>query len=91
MLVNYASKRVVSRGIFATSPQPDVIENPGFQVDFVAREGYDIEGHELELKFEVRNIFGEKHEEYQKSGSNRIDVNSYDIGTTFSLSASVKL
>jgi TonB-dependent receptor len=90
-LLNYASNRVVSRGQFGTPPQPDVIEHPGFRLDFVAREGISLgKKRELEVKFEARNITGQKHEEYQKSGANRIDINTYDVGTTFALSASVK-
>jgi outer membrane receptor protein involved in Fe transport len=90
ILLTYASERVVSRGLNGTPPQPDVIERPGLQVDFVAREGIDLMGKELELKFEARNITGRKHQEFQKSGSNRIDVNSYRMGRSLSLSASLK-
>jgi hypothetical protein len=45
---------------------------------------------EIELKFEARNITGQRHEEFQKSGTNRIDINTYDVGTTLALSATVK-
>ncbi len=45
----------------------------------------------VELKFEARNITGRKHEEFQHSGANRIDVNTYKLGTTLALSASLKL
>lgn len=90
-LLNYASNRVVSRGLNGTPPQPDVIEKPGFSLDFVARQGVSLFEKEVELKFEARNITGRKHEEFQKSGSNRIDVNTYKMGTTLALSASIKL
>ena len=80
---------MVSRGLNGTPPQPDVIEKPGFRVDFVAREGFRLAGTDVEAKVEVRNIFGRKHEEFQRSGENRIDVNTYDIGTTFAASLSV--
>lgn len=90
-LLNYASNRVVSRGLNGTPPQPDVIEKPGFSLDFVARQGVSLFDKEVELKFEARNITGRKHEEFQKSGSNRIDVNTYKVGTTLALSASIKL
>lgn len=89
ILLTYASERVVSRGLNGTPPQPDVIEKPGFRVDFVAREGFRLAGTDVEAKVEVRNIFGRKHEEFQRSGENRIDVNTYDIGTTFAASLSV--
>jgi outer membrane receptor protein involved in Fe transport len=89
-LVTYASERVVSRGLNGTPPQPDVIEKPGVQLDFVAREGFDLFGRALEFKAEIRNILGQDHEEYQQSGDNRIDVNSYDVGTSLALSLSTR-
>ncbi|MGE3691065.1 MAG: TonB-dependent receptor [Novosphingobium sp.] len=89
-LLTYASNRVVSRGVFGSPPQPDILERPGFRLDFVAREGIKLLKHEIELKFEARNITGQRHIEFQESGANRIDVNSYNVGRSFSLSASVK-
>ena len=89
-LLNYASKRVVSRGLNGSVPQPDVIENPGFTLDFVARQGVKLLSQDIELKFEARNITGRRHQEFQKSASNRIDVNTYDLGRTLAVSASVK-
>jgi outer membrane receptor protein involved in Fe transport len=88
-LLTYASERAVSRGI-ATLNQPDIVEKPGFVLDFVAREGFDFYGRELELKFQARNILGRKHEEFQQSGDNRIEINTYDVGRLFSLSAAMK-
>ncbi|MFZ1742999.1 MAG: TonB-dependent receptor, partial [Pontixanthobacter sp.] len=90
-LISYASERVVSRGLSGTPPQPDVIERPGFKLDFVWREGFNLLGSELEAKFEARNILGQDHQEFQQSGTNRIDINSYKTGTTFALSISAKI
>ena len=84
-LIGYASKRVVSRGLIGTPPQPDIYEKPGVQLDFVDREGFNLFGRALEAKVEIRNILGTKHEEYQQSGHNRLEVNTYDVGTTFAL------
>lgn len=89
-MLTYASDRVVSRGVFGTPPQPDVVEKPGFRLDFVAREGIKVGGREVELKFEARNITGRRHIEAQQAGGNRLDINSYDVGTSVALSASVK-
>lgn len=88
-LLTYASDRVVSRGLNGTPPQPDQIERPGFRLDFVARQGFDAFGKDAELKFEVRNIFGRKHEEFQEFEDNRIEINTYDVGTVISASLSV--
>ena len=73
------------------TPQPDVVERPGFRLDFVAREEIRLVGREIELKFEARNLTGRKHVEFQESGDNRINVNTYDVGRSFALSASLKL
>ena len=88
--MTYASDRVISRGVFGSPPQPDVNERPGIRLDFVAREGFEVSGRELELKFEARNLTGRRHREFQKSGANILDVNSYDVGRSVSLSASLK-
>jgi outer membrane receptor protein involved in Fe transport len=90
ILLTYASKRVVSRGLRGSPPQPDVLERPGLRLDFVAREDVRFLGQAVELKFEVRNITGSRHQEYQVSGGNRIDFNTYDIGTSLAASAALK-
>ena len=88
ILLTYASDRVVSRGLNGSPRQPDVIERPGLRVDFVAREEADFLGRPVEIKFEARNLTARRHEEFQQSGSNRIDVNTYKLGRVFSLSVS---
>jgi len=88
-LLTYASERVVSRGLNGSPPQPDILEDPGFRLDFVMREGFTLFGQDFEGKVEIRNILGRKHEEFQESGDNRIEVNTYDVGTTFAGSISV--
>jgi len=88
LMLTYASKRVVSRGL-NNSGQPDVLEYPGLRLDFVARQGVNLFGLNTEWKFEARNLLGTRHEEYQTNGTNRVDHNTYDVGRTFSLSASV--
>lgn len=88
ILISYASDRVVSRGLTGSPPQPDVIERPGINVDFVMREGFTLFDRDLEAKFEARNIFGRRYQEFQTDGTTRIDTNTYDLGTVFSLSVS---
>jgi outer membrane receptor protein involved in Fe transport len=90
LMVTYASKRVVSRGQNGNPPQPDVIEAPGLRIDFVMREGFSLFGKEIEGKFEARNLTGRGNLQYQESGKNRIETNTYKLGRTFSLSASMK-
>ncbi|AXB77477.1 TonB-dependent receptor domain-containing protein [Novosphingobium sp. P6W] len=88
LLLNYASKRATSRGL-NQSGQPDIFENPGFTLDFVVRQGIALAGKDVELKFEARNITGRRHLEYQDFEAGRIQVNSYDVGRVFALSAAV--
>jgi hypothetical protein len=56
----------------------------------VARQGVTLFGTEVDLKFEARNLTGQRREEFQQNETNRIEINSYDVGTSVSLSASVK-
>ena len=85
VLVNYASERVTSRG---TSGLPDIVENPGLTIDLVLRQGLDLFGTETELKVEARNITGRDNFEYQSDGIKRVEVNTYDVGTSFAASLS---
>jgi TonB-dependent receptor len=87
LLLTYASPRVTSRG---PSGQPDIREKPGISLDFVARQGVTLLNKEIELKFEARNLTGRTYKEVQESGDNRIFLNRYKLGRTFSLSASLK-
>ncbi len=87
LLLTYASPRVTSRG---PSGQPDIREKPGISLDFVARQGISLLNKEIELKFEARNLTGRNYEEVQQAGDNRIFLNRYKLGRTFSLSASLK-
>ncbi len=87
ILVTYASRRATNRGLNLT---PDFIETPGVQLDFVAHEGIPFVGKStLELKFEARNILGTPYRETQTLGASRLDINSYDVGLTFGVSAAV--
>ena len=86
VLGTFASERVTSRG---TAGLPDIIEDPGLRVDLVYRQGFDLIGQEAELKVEARNIFGRGHEEFQTDGTQRADINTYDVGTSIGASLSI--
>ena len=87
LLLKYASERVTSRG---AGPLPDIIHDPGLQIDFVVRQGFELGGSEVDMKFEARNLTGQDYEEFQTNGERRIDINSYDVGRSFSVSAAFK-
>jgi outer membrane receptor protein involved in Fe transport len=85
-LLSYASERVIDRGpIQGTLRQPDIVEDPGFHLDFVLRQEARLFNTRLEFKFEVRNITGENYEEFQEVDGNRIEINTYPMGRIFSL------
>ena len=86
-LLSYASERVTSRG---TAALPDIVEDPGLRLDFVVRQGFELAGADMELKFEARNITGRDHFEFQTNGTNRIEINSYDVGRSFAVSLSAE-
>ncbi|WP_260924308.1 TonB-dependent receptor domain-containing protein [Novosphingobium sp. 9] len=90
LLLNYASKRVVTRGLYGTA-QPDVVEDPGFTLDLVIRQGIEIAGKQIELKLEGRNLTGRKHLEYQQFDDGRVNFNTYDLGRVFNASISLTL
>ncbi len=85
LLVTYASERVTSRG---TSTLPDIVEDPGLRLDFVARREVSLGGRPLELKFEARNLTGRDNFEFQENEFGRIEINSYAVGRSFSFSVS---
>ena len=86
LLLTYASKRVTSRG---ASGQPDIVEQPGIHLDFVARQGITIGGIDMEVKLEIRNITDTRYQEFQQSGANKVYYNRYDVGTSGSFGASI--
>ncbi|HSG34844.1 MAG TPA: TonB-dependent receptor [Sphingomonadaceae bacterium] len=87
ILVNYASQRIVGRGDGAF---PDIIERPGITLDFVWRQGINLLGLQTDWKFQARNILGENNEEFQATADERIELNTYDRGTEFSISVTAK-
>ena len=91
LMINYASKRSISRGVYdnGQGTQGDVIENPGLTLDFVMRQGFKLARLPVEIKFEARNLTNRKHLEYQDLPNGRIQTNTYRVGRSFSLSASV--
>jgi outer membrane receptor protein involved in Fe transport len=86
-ILSYASKRVTSRGL-ANQDQPDVYEYPGFNLDFVLRQGIKLAGQQFDLKLEARNITNRKYKETQSNGTNTVIFNRYAVGRTFNMAIS---
>jgi len=86
VLLNYASERVTTRG----GALPDVVEDPGLTVDIVGRTELGVLGKNVELSFEARNLFGRDNFEFQQLGENRIEINTFEVGTSFSFGVKVE-
>ncbi|MEL7446809.1 MAG: TonB-dependent receptor, partial [Pseudomonadota bacterium] len=86
VLFNYASERVTTRGF----QRPDIVEDPGLTIDLVARTEVGMFGQPFELQLEARNILGRDNLEFQENENNRIDINSYEVGTSFSIGLSTE-
>jgi hypothetical protein len=85
VLLSYASERTTSRGPVGSS-FPDIQESPGLRLDLVARQAVNLLGQDAQLKVEARNLLGRGYREFQKSGSNIVYFNRYDIGRSYSVS-----
>jgi hypothetical protein len=59
-------------------------------VDLTVRKGFRVLDRVFTLGFEARNLLDENFEEFQKLGSDRIDLNTYDIGRSVSVSLSTR-
>ena len=79
------SERTTSRGPVGSS-FPDIRESPGLRLDLVARQAVNLLGQDAQLKLEARNLLGRGYREFQKSASNIVYFNRYDIGRSFSVS-----
>ena len=85
VLFNYASERVTLRG----GNFPDVVEDPGLTVDLVGRTEVNLfGGNPFEVNLQIRNIFGRDNFEFQDNGTNRVEINTFEVGTVFSLGIS---
>jgi outer membrane receptor protein involved in Fe transport len=89
LLFSYASDRVTSRGAIGAD-LPDVKESPGFRMDFVARQGFNLFQRAMEVKFEARNLFARGYREFQQRDDNIVYYNKYDVGTSLGLSVSME-
>ncbi|MFN3312259.1 MAG: TonB-dependent receptor domain-containing protein [Hyphomonas sp.] len=85
LLVTYASERTTARGPGA---QPDFIQDPGVFMDFVYKKDMRLIGRDLTFDFKVSNILGTDFNEFQSGNDGFIQVNGYDLGTTFSIGLS---
>ncbi|GJL90715.1 TonB-dependent receptor domain-containing protein [Hyphococcus sp.] len=91
ILVGWVDKRILQRGDPTTlGGVPDVIEEPGIQLDVVFRQDITIHGTDFTIGLSARNLLGTDHEEYQLSGLGRTEFDSYKRGRSLSASLTAK-
>ena len=90
IIVNYVSERITARGAGAAGArEPDYFQDPGVFLDFVYRKNFDYAGREMGFALELRNLLGTDYDEFQELG-NRIRINTYDLGSSASVSLSAR-
>lgn len=85
LAATYVGERISARG---RAGQPDIMQEPGTMLDLILRKGVDIGQTEVTVSLEARNLLDTEYQEYQEMGGGRVDINRYDIGTSFSLNVS---
>ena len=92
LLVGFVDDRILQRGFGEGSfALPNVVEEPGTQVDLVYRRNFNIGGRDLEFGLSGRNLLDEQHIEYKETEElGRTNFNTYDRGRSVSASISAK-
>ena len=90
VLVNWVDERIIQRGFNSPSGVlPDVIDQPGVQLDLQYRRSFVAMGQELSFGLSGRNLLDEQNREYQRNATiGDTEFNTYDRGRTFSVSLS---
>lgn len=91
LLLGWVDDRILQRGFgIGAAALPDVIEEPGVQLDLVFNRTFTLGGRDVELGLKGRNLLGTKHSEYQMTQGDvgRTEFNTYERGTTLSASLS---
>ncbi|MEM7767117.1 MAG: TonB-dependent receptor [Pseudomonadota bacterium] len=86
LLVNFASERIRTGEALNNPDAPAVLEEPPVSVDFVYNREFTLYGGEYSFGFKLQNIFGDEYSAFQEAGPDRLDVDTYDIGTSASVS-----
>lgn len=90
LLLGYVSERILIRGTPSGAGVPDVIEDPGVNLDLVVRHDFEVMGTNLTLSAAGRNLLDQAHEEFQETALGRTEYNTYDRGQTFSIGLTAK-
>jgi outer membrane receptor protein involved in Fe transport len=90
LLVGWVDTRILQRGFGASGGLPDIVEDPGINVDLVFRHNFSFAGTDFTLGLSGRNMLGEEHREFQESDVGDLEVNTYDRGRSFSASLTTR-
>ncbi len=85
LLVNFQSERIRSVESFIADA-PAVIEEPPVTVDIVYKRDFDAFGGDYQLGMKLQNILGDEYRAYQEGNGGQVDADTYDLGTSFSVS-----
>ena len=90
VLVNWVDERILQRGFDSGSGAlPDVIDEPGTQLDLVYRRDLQIAGQDFRLGLSGRNLLEEQNREFQRNPTiGETEYNTYERGRSFSVSLS---
>lgn len=83
LLANYSSARTTARG---QAGAPDFVQKPGIMLDFTFRQKFTAWERDFTLGFEARNLLGENFDESQSLAGDKIKLNNYELGRSFSVS-----
>ncbi len=85
LVLNFQDERI--RSVESRSNDaPAIIEQPPTTLDLVYRKDFTALNGEYQFGFEVENLLGEQYEAFQEVGGEREFVETYDIGTSVSVS-----
>ncbi|ADL00001.1 TonB-dependent receptor domain-containing protein [Brevundimonas subvibrioides] len=91
IIVNYVSERITARGAGAAgNREPDYLQDPGVFLDFVYRKDFTVADRDLGFALELRNLLGTEFDEYQELDGNKIRINTYDLGSSASVSLTAR-
>ena len=87
LLYNYTGER--SRAVANLSDNlPEIVEQVPSSLDFVYSRTVEVANADWDFGFSVRNILGDDYEATQSDGDVVLPVDTYDVGTSFSVSIS---